>query len=60
MGGFGILEVLYAQPPPKARTRNKMIEGGSGKQVQFFERENVDQTVYHGSVDNCTDIVHMK
>ena len=26
----------------------------------FFERENVDQTVYHRSVENCIDGVHME
>ena len=60
MGGFGILAALYTQPPPKTRMRNKMIKGGSGKQVMFFERENFNQTVYHRSVDNCVDEVHME
>ena len=48
MGGFGILEALYTQPP--FETRNKMIEGGLGKKVKSF-----DETVYHRSVDNCID-----
>ena len=37
-----------------------MIIGGLGKQVVFFEKGNVNQTVYHRSVGNCIDEVHME